>query len=123
MRHLGRLVVSIFIVIVVALIAAFAVANRAPVTVNFWPLPWTIRPPLYAAVLAAGAAGLIVGAALCAASRFRLWLRARASESRAERLARAAAAAQPQAAAPAAPAPVPTSRAVAPRTRAAMDDG
>ena len=128
MTPIGRLILSIILAIAIVLIATFAVENRAPVTVDFWPLPWQVHPPLYLAVLGAGALGLIVGAALCGTARLRLWLRARASESRAERLARAAATAEKSS--PPAPAGPPSSSAVAappsraltPRERAAVDD-
>jgi len=121
-KPIGRLILSLTLAVATALIATFAVENRAPVTVDFWPLPWTLHPPLYAAVLGAGAVGLVLGGLLCGAARLRLWLRARASESRAERLARAAA--QSPAAAPPAPSvPALSGRALAPRARAAVDDG
>ena len=124
MKPIGRLILSSSLAIAIALIATFAVENRAPVTVDFWPLPWTLHPPLYFAVLGAGAIGLILGGLLCGAARLRLWLRARASESRAERIARAAAAA-PAAAPPAPSVPAVSAspgRALAPRARAAVDE-
>lgn len=116
MKPIGRPILSLSFAVAIALIATFAVENRAPVTVDFWPLPWTLRPPLYVAVLGAGAVGLVLGGLLCGVARWRLWLRARASESRAERLARAAV--QSPAAAP----PAPSGRALAPRARAAVDE-
>lgn len=128
MKHIGRLILSIILAIAIVLIATFAVKNLGTVTVDFWPLPWKLHPPLYLVVLGPGAAGLLIGAALCSAARLRLWLRARASESRAERLARAATAAQKASPASSAGTPstsaiaTPSGRALSPRERAAADD-
>ena len=45
-----------------AIVAAFAVANRAPVRVSFDPLPFAYEVPTYAALLAALVGGFIAGA-------------------------------------------------------------
>ncbi len=45
----------------IALAAAFAVANRAAVTIDLDPLPFALDAPLYALVMAAVFAGLVVG--------------------------------------------------------------
>lgn len=42
--------------------AAFAAANRAPVSVSFDPLPYALDLPLYGLVLGVGFAGFIIGA-------------------------------------------------------------
>ena len=53
-----------FVVLVVAvLLALFAVSNRTPTALAFWPLPFVAELPLYLAVLAALVAGFICGAA------------------------------------------------------------
>jgi uncharacterized integral membrane protein len=124
-----RLILTIILAVAIVLIAVFAVENRAAVTMDLWPLPWIAHPPLYLPVLGAAAIGLIVGAGLCGIGRLRLWRRARASESRAERLVRAAAAQRPAIAVPPSPSGTPPSataappgRALSPRERAAVDD-
>jgi uncharacterized integral membrane protein len=109
----GRIVLSVLLAVAVVAVVVFAVSNRAAVTVDLWPLPWRLSPPLYALVLGAGALGLVLGAALTALSRFGLWLRARAAERQAARLA--AEAARRQTAAPPAPG-------LPARLRAATDD-
>ena len=45
----------------IALAAAFAVANRAAVTIDLDPLPFALDAPLYAVVMAAVFADLVVG--------------------------------------------------------------
>lgn len=51
------------IFVIVALIAvAFAIHNHAPQTVDFWPLPYTFKAPLYAVVIVALAFGFVLGA-------------------------------------------------------------
>jgi len=47
--------------VLAAAIVAFAVANRTPVVLDLWPLPYTVEVGCYLAVLGAAAAGLIVG--------------------------------------------------------------
>ena len=41
-----------------------AVANRQPVDVGLWPLPWTLQLPLYVQVLGGVGVGLIAGVCL-----------------------------------------------------------
>jgi uncharacterized integral membrane protein len=124
-----RLILTIVLTVAIVLIAIFAVENRAAVTIDFWPLPWTAHPPLYLTVLGAGAIGLIVGAGLCSIGRLRLWRRARASESRADRLARAAAerpaitVPPPSNGTPPSATAAPPGRSLTPRQRTALDDG
>jgi uncharacterized integral membrane protein len=51
------------IFVIVALIAvAFAIHNHAAQTVDFWPLPYTFKAPLYAVVIVALAFGFVLGA-------------------------------------------------------------
>lgn len=47
-----------------AVAIAFAVANRTPVTVDPWPLPFQLEAPLSLLVLGGGLLGLLVGAFL-----------------------------------------------------------
>ena len=79
MKHLSWLVTFPVTVVVVV----FAVANRADVTVQFWPLPWSIELPVWLLVLGSLLGGLV--AWLAAAPRRR---RARQTAERARELAR-----------------------------------
>src|SRR6185437_4624597 len=60
-----------------AILVVFAVSNREPVTVAFWPLPARLDAPLYLVVLLALLAGFLAG-------EFVAWINGR----RARRLAR-----------------------------------
>ena len=111
MKYVARILLGLL----AALAVVFALANRAVVTVNLWPLPFDMPMPLYIAILGAVALGLILGAAASWPARERMRRRARAGERRAAALERAAAAKGP--AKP--PAPVAGPR---PGWRAAMDD-
>jgi putative membrane protein len=51
------------IVVASSLLIAFAVSNRATVTLGLWPLPFLIDLPLYLLVLLLLLAGFVVGAA------------------------------------------------------------
>ena len=51
----------IFLLPVIAVVATFAVANRAPVGINLDPLPLIFDIPLYAALMAAVLTGLLIG--------------------------------------------------------------
>lgn len=66
----------------------FAIANRQPVDVGLWPLPWTLQLPLYAQVLGGVACGLIAGAGLSWVAGAGLRARARASRRRVQELER-----------------------------------
>jgi uncharacterized integral membrane protein len=46
----------------VALVAALAVANRLPVTIDFDPFPLSLEAPLYIVVMSSLALGLFIGA-------------------------------------------------------------
>lgn len=83
MKPVGKLI----LVLIAIAAAMFAVANRSPIMVSLWPLPFDVTLPLYLAVLGALAAGLVVGAVLSWPGRQRLRWRARASDKRAARLA------------------------------------
>jgi len=56
-RSIGRFVVALLVGIAVV----FAVVNRAPVTLNLWPLPYTADAPLYLMLIATLALGVIAG--------------------------------------------------------------
>jgi uncharacterized integral membrane protein len=59
MRKLLRTLLAL---IGVVLIVTFAVANRGPVGVSFWPLPFANTVPLYAILLIGVALGVLLGA-------------------------------------------------------------
>lgn len=70
------------------ILVVFAVANRDPVTLTFWPLPVTLAAPIYLVVLLALLAGFLIGE-LVAWINGRRWRRqARRSENRIEELER-----------------------------------
>lgn len=60
-----RLFFWLGIVLLAALLALFAVSNRATAAFALWPLPAVVEMPLYLAVLAALLVGFVAGA-LCA---------------------------------------------------------
>lgn len=45
-----------------AVIAAFAVTNRGPVSLELWPLPFVVTVPAFLVILVAVAVGLAIGA-------------------------------------------------------------
>ena len=51
------------ILIAVVLLIPFAVSNRAPVSLGFWPLPFLVALPLYLLVLSLLLLGFVIGAA------------------------------------------------------------
>src|SRR5919202_1929783 len=61
------------VLIVAAALALFAISNQETVALGFWPVPYLIEAPLYAAVLVALLVGFLLGefAAWLAASRWR----------------------------------------------------
>lgn len=71
----------------VAILAiVFAVVNRQLVTVDLWPLPWTVSLPLFLMVLGAMGLGLAFGGAVVWISAGAARKRARAEGRRADRL-------------------------------------
>ena len=83
-----RLVGWLAAIPVALLVVAFAVANRQPVGLELWPLPWSLDIPLYLAVLAALGIGVVVGAAAAGLSILRTRRRAGTHRRRADSLAR-----------------------------------
>jgi uncharacterized integral membrane protein len=69
----------LFVVVVAAVLALFAVSNRESVSLAFWPLPFLVELPLYVLVLAALIIGFVFGefAAWLAAMRWRREVRRR----------------------------------------------
>ncbi len=64
----------LIVLVVAVVLALFAVSNRAPAALAFWPLPFVAELPLYLAVLGALVIGFACGAVivwLAAASRRR----------------------------------------------------
>ncbi len=76
-------------------IIVFSVSNRAPVTLELWPLPFAMEPPLFAVVLVGAVLGFLFGAAAAwisgASARSGARSRARAEAKRAKAAAREAA--------------------------------
>jgi uncharacterized integral membrane protein len=70
------------------LVATFAVANRQALTLELWPLPWSVELPTYLAVLGALMLGLVLGMAVMAGALVRARRRAGTERRRAQSLAR-----------------------------------
>jgi uncharacterized integral membrane protein len=101
----GRLIGWLIGAPLAAAAAVFAVANRASVTADLWPLPWTVEAPFYLFVLSAVLAGFLAGAsfawAASLAARRRVRAQARAEIDSARREGSMRAATRPAAEAPA----------------------
>lgn len=53
---------TLIVGLIIALAAiAFAVANRAPVTIELWPLPYTYEVPIFAMAFTGLGAGVLIG--------------------------------------------------------------
>ena len=122
MKILGRTALAI----AAALVVIFAAANRNPVSINLWPLPFVAEPPLYILLMAALAAGVIVGgiAAWTKGSRWRRRARQAEREAKALRADRdaLAAAQREKSAAPLPPGGGGRTLVPAGRRRAGLDD-
>ena len=72
-----RILFWIFVPFVAAVLALFAVSNRAGVALSLWPLPFLVEAPLYLIALGGALLGFVAGelAAWVAASRRRRELR------------------------------------------------
>jgi uncharacterized integral membrane protein len=68
-----KLLFWFFVLLVAAALALFAISNREPVALGFWPIPFVVEVPLYVAVLVALAVGFLLGhlAAWIAGRRWR----------------------------------------------------
>jgi lipopolysaccharide assembly protein A len=75
--------VLIAIPVLIAL-ALFAVSNRQPVTVGFWPTDFSIMVPFAGAVLAVAAFTFLVGGFIVWVTDLRVRRRARRAEARVE---------------------------------------
>ncbi len=84
----ARLVGWLIAIPVALLVVAFAVANRQPVGLELWPLPWSLQIPAYLAVLGALGIGVVLGAAVAGLSTLRARRRAGHHRRHAESLAR-----------------------------------
>lgn len=94
MRALARTIAWLIGLPLALLVVLFAVANRQPVALELWPLPWSVALPVYLVVLGALALGLVVGAAAVSMSLLAAGRRAALEKRRAESLARQLAAAR-----------------------------
>lgn len=82
---MGRLLTFLIVFPLAALMVAFSVANRGPVAVDAWPLPYSVELPLAAVVLISLFVGVLVGGCAAWASalvkRRQIKLRAREAEA------------------------------------------
>ncbi|MBV9014695.1 MAG: LapA family protein [Alphaproteobacteria bacterium] len=76
-----RLLFWFFVLLVAAVLSLFAISNREPVTLTFWPVPFLLEVPLYVAVLVALAIGFLLG-------EFASWLAGRHRRREARRRSR-----------------------------------
>ena len=56
-----RLIAWIFVATVAIVAMTFAISNRTPIILDFWPLPFTQAVPTYLTVLGGGLAGFLIG--------------------------------------------------------------
>jgi uncharacterized integral membrane protein len=68
-----------------ALVILFAVVNRDPVSVNFWPLPWVANLPLYVVAFGAFFLGVLAGGTAVWRGGVRKRRRARQKEAERQR--------------------------------------
>lgn len=87
-----RLLSWVIMVPVALAVISFAVNNRAVVTLDLWPAPFTMEAPLFAVVLASLVCGVVVGGLIA-------WLSGGPARRRARASARRAAAAEQELAA------------------------
>ena len=71
-----------------AVAVIFAVANRAPASVDFWPLPWIVDLPVYLLVLGALVLGFFIGAGVAWLSAGKRRRQTRRLRERSDALAR-----------------------------------
>jgi len=76
------------LIVLAAVVVAFAIYNRGVVTVDFGPVPWRVDVPLYLLILATLFIGFMIGAIVIWLSQGRWRRRARARAREAEALGR-----------------------------------
>ena len=86
-----RVLVRIIVLPVAILVVAFAMANRATVSVDLWPLDYAMETPVFALVLISASAGLALGGVVS-------WISAAERRRRARAVTRDLAAARSEAA-------------------------
>jgi putative membrane protein len=78
MRWIGRLIALAIAVV----LGVFAVVNRDPVTLRFWPLPEIATMPASIAILIGGAIGFLLGAVVVWGPAWSARMRLRDAEAR-----------------------------------------
>ncbi|WP_419758978.1 LapA family protein [Acidisoma sp.] len=78
-----RLIPALILILILAL---FALSNRQPVTIGYWPTDYTTQVPLAVAILVGMAIAFVLGAAVVWVDHLGLGRRARRAESEVRRL-------------------------------------
>jgi uncharacterized integral membrane protein len=81
-----RMVRLIPALIVILILAIFALSNRQDVTIGFWPTDYTTQVPLSVAIFIGMAVALLLGGAIVWVDHLRLGRRARRAEAHVRRL-------------------------------------
>ena len=72
--------------ILILILAIFALSNRQNVTIGYWPTDYTTQVPLAVAILVGMAVAFVLGAAIVWLNKLGLGRRARRAESQVRRL-------------------------------------
>jgi uncharacterized integral membrane protein len=59
-----KIVVRLILLPILVVVAVFAIANRQPVELSLWPLPWDAQAPLFLVLLASLLLGALIGGTL-----------------------------------------------------------
>ncbi|MAF49557.1 MAG: lipopolysaccharide assembly protein LapA domain-containing protein [Rhodospirillales bacterium] len=83
---MGRIIAFFTMVLVGFLLILFSISNRAPVSLDFWPLPFTKPVPVYSIVIATAVLAFLAGGIVAWYSGGRARRRARLASRRAHNL-------------------------------------
>ncbi len=77
---------NVLLGLIAAALVIFAIANREPIGLNVWPLPYRVELPIFGALLGALAVGLVLGGTGFWLGQLRWRRRAHVAEKKAARL-------------------------------------